>query len=221
MQTFGIGEAVGYGWSKVKAHFFFLWMMLGTVWLVAFVLDLLQKGAGKETLIGTLLGLIAIAVGFIMQLGLIRAYLNLDDGTESKLDVLLSQRHLAWRYFGAMIIYGIAVVIGLILLVIPGIYIALKYQFFGYLIVDKNLGAVEALKKSAELTVGVKWKLIGFSMTIVLLNLLGVIALLIGLFVTIPMSVMAYVYVYRTLAKSSFSEALIPESTVPANEVVA
>lgn len=199
METFHIGEALSYGWEKFKTHFLFLWMMLGATLGVSFVFNLLQKGAGEETLLGSLLGLVAIVVGFIVQLGLIRMYLDLAEGTKDKVAVLFSQHRLLWRYFGAALLFGLMVVFGLILFIIPGVYFALKYQFYSYLIVDKNLGVIEALKKSARMTDGIKWKLFGFSLVLCGLNFLGLIALVFGLLVTVPMSIMAYVYVYRTL----------------------
>ncbi len=199
METFRIGEALSYGWEKFKVHFLFLWTILGATYGIFLVFDLLQKGAGKETLLGSLLGLVAIVVGFIVKLGLIRMYLDLAEGTKDKVAVLFSQYQLIWKYFGSSILYGLMVVFGLILFIIPGIYFALKYQFYSYLIVDKNLGVTEALKKSARMTDGIKWKLFGFSLVLCGLNFLGLIALVFGLLVTVPMSIMAYVYVYRTL----------------------
>ena len=199
METFRIGEALSYGWEKSKAHFLFLWMMLGVTYGIFLAFDLLQKGAGKETLLGSFLGLIAIVVGFIVQLGLIRIYLDLAEGTKDKVVVLFSQYQLIWKYFGAALLYGLMVVFGLILFIIPGIYFALKYQFYSYLIVDKNLSVMEALKRSTRMTSGIKWKLFGFSLILCGLNFLGLIALVFGLLVTVPMSIMAYVYVYRSL----------------------
>lgn len=213
METFRIGEALSYGWEKMKTHFLFLWMMLGATFVISILFNILQKGAGKETLVGSILGLVAIAVGFIVQMGLIRVYLDLADGKKDELKTLFSQTRLFWNYFGAVVLYMIVVVLGLILFIIPGIYFGLKYQFYAYLIVDKNLGAIEALKKSAVMTDGVKWKLLGFCFVIFGLNILGFIALIFGLLVTIPMSIMAYVYVYRTLRDRGQATPVVSEAT--------
>src|SRR3989344_423203 len=209
MESFRIGEAIKYGWEKFKAHFLFMWMLLGTAWGIAILFDLLQKGAGKETWLGGLIGLAAIVAGFILELGLIRAYLDLDNGTEDKIAVLFSEYRLVWRYFGAALLYGIMVVFGLILLIVPGVYLALKYQFFAYLIVDQNLGILDALKQSSEMTRDIKWKFFGFVLAVCGLNILGALALGIGLLVTIPVSIMAYVYVYRTLVNRGLP-AVVP-----------
>jgi uncharacterized membrane protein len=199
METFRVGDALAYGWEKFKAHFVFLWMILASAWGISLLFNLLQKGAGKETVLGMLIGLASFVVALIVQLGLVRMYLDLAEGTEDKLGTLFSQRHVFWNYLGAAILYGLMVAFGLVLFIIPGLYLALKYQFFSYLIVDKNLGAMEALKKSAVMTEGVKWKLFLFSLAICGLNILGALVFVVGLLVTIPMSTMAFVFVYRTL----------------------
>jgi hypothetical protein len=220
MESFRIGDALSFGWEKFKKHFFFLWMILAVTWLISIMFRVLQGGVGKETVLGGLIGLASIVVAIVVDLGLIRMYLDLADGVEGKLEKLFSQYRLFWNYLGAAILYGLMVVLGLILFIVPGIYLGLKYQFFSYLIVDKNLGVIEALKKSAAMTAGMKWKLFGFCLTILGLNLLGAIALGLGLLVTVPMSTMAYVYVYQTLLKRSDAGEQIavatPQAITPA-----
>jgi tetratricopeptide (TPR) repeat protein len=77
---------------------------------------------------------------------------------------------------------------------------AIKYQYFGYLIVDRGLGPVEAIRESARVTDGTKADLFLFGLLIVGINLLGMLALMIGLFVTLPLSLIAYAHVYRRLS---------------------
>lgn len=202
MENFRIGDAIKYGWGKTKAHFLFLWMVLGIVCGVAIFLNIFAKAVGEHSFLGSAVSLGATVLGIILQIGLIRIYLDLiDQDKEDHLDTLFSQTGLFWRYLGASILYYAVVVVGFILLIIPGIYFSLKYQFYGYLIVDKGLQPFEALKKSATMTVGIKWKLLGFSFALVGLNIVGALLLVVGLLATIPVSILAYVYVYRMLSK--------------------
>lgn len=218
MEAFRIGDAIRSGWQKTKVHFFFLWTVLGIVCGVAIFLNIFSKAVGEHSFSGNIFSLGAAALGIILQIGLIRVYLDLiDQDKEDHLDTLFSGAHLIWRYLGAAILYYAVVTIGFILFIIPGIYFGLKYQFFNYLIVDKNLQPFEALKKSAEMTEGVKWKLFGFAFTLGGLNILGALVLIVGLFVTIPVSILAYVYVYRELSKRLIekSEKTPVTDTVP------
>jgi len=76
---------------------------------------------------------------------------------------------------------------------------AIKYMFFGYFIVERGLGPVKALQQSNALTKGAKWDLFIFGLLLCGINLLGALVFLIGLFVTIPTTMVAIAYVYRRL----------------------
>jgi uncharacterized membrane protein len=73
-------------------------------------------------------------------------------------------------------------------------------MFFSYFVVDQELGPIEALKRSAEITQGVKGDLFLLGLALGGINLLGAVALLIGLFATIPTAMLATAFVYRRLA---------------------
>lgn len=60
------------------------------------------------------------------------------------------------RYIGASILFWIMVYLGLMLLIVPGIYVLLTYSFYGLVMVDQKLGPIAALKRSAEITKGSK-----------------------------------------------------------------
>lgn len=101
------------------------------------------------------------------------------------------------------IIVGILVAItGIVLL----IYLGVKLQFYSYLIVDKNYGPLASLKKSSQITKGVVGKLILLSLAIIGINILGFLALVVGLFLTVPTGMAAVVYVYRKLLSQTEGE---------------
>ena len=69
------------------------------------------------------------------------------------------------------------------------------------LIIDKkDLSMGEAFRESARITDGVKWKLFGFFLATVFLNIVGALCLVLGLLVSIPVSMLAYVHLYRKLS---------------------
>ena len=73
-------------------------------------------------------------------------------------------------------------------------------QFYKFLIVDKgDIGPIESLKESWKMTKGYAWNLFLFLILIALLNILGVILFGVGLFVTIPISLLSYAILYRKL----------------------
>lgn len=66
---------------------------------------------------------------------------------------------------GVAILYGLAVGIGCIFLIVPGIIIALGLSMSTYLAVDTDLGPVDALKKSWEMMKGHKWEYFVFGLS--------------------------------------------------------
>jgi len=87
------------------------------------------------------------------------------------------------------------------LLIIPGIWFALRYQYFGMAIVDKNMGPIEALKYSGQITQGNALKLFGMALASMGVIVLGLLALILGVFVAMPVVYIAMAYIYRTLSK--------------------
>ena len=67
----------------------------------------------------------------------------------------------------------------------------IKIQFFPYFIISKEMGSIEALKKSYEITDGQEVTLVLFFMTLIMINLVGIIPLGLGLVFTIPLSLVA------------------------------
>ena len=61
---------------------------------------------------------------------------------------------MAVRFVIGSILYVIIVFVGFLLLIIPGIYLAIKYQFFAVCIFDKDVSTVEGLKMSGRITKG-------------------------------------------------------------------
>jgi uncharacterized membrane protein len=101
--------------------------------------------------------------------------------------------------FLASLLYGLIVLGGFILLIVPGIIWCLKFSQYKYFIVEKNAGPVEALKLSAQATDGAKWKLFSFGFVCLGINLLGLICLGVGVLFTAPLTMVAMAFIYRKL----------------------
>jgi hypothetical protein len=74
----------------------------------------------------------------------------------------------------AHILYSLAVILGLICLIVPGIYLFVRWGFVMYAIVSQNCSAIEGFKYSSELIKGRWWAVFG--------SMLLVIALLLPIF---------------------------------------
>lgn len=211
--TLELGEVIKTGWDKAFSRFGLIIGSLLLAYIVVFVPSFLQNiffGVGSNTQNGALAAVfILISIGFLIaqvwlqiltDIGQIRIQLNVIDTKPADIGQLFHAEGVFWRYLGGALLYGLIVFGGILLLIIPGIYWAIKYQFTLKLIVDKKLSPVDALKTSGKITHGYKWWLLGFGIILGLINFATIITLFIGLIVTIPVTVMATMYVYRKLS---------------------
>lgn len=80
-------------------------------------------------------------------------------------------------------------------------YLSTRLSFTTYLIIDKNRGPLQALKKSFRITKGKFWYVFFFSLFLTGFNLLGLAFFIIGIAITIPVSIIAYALFYRSLVE--------------------
>ncbi|MFH2034157.1 MAG: hypothetical protein ABIJ26_05575 [Candidatus Margulisiibacteriota bacterium] len=196
-QKFSIGEALGFGWNTMKANLGFFILLLIVIGILHIIPNIFQNMDLPG--LSVLVNLAFFVLYLVIQMGMIKIVLKLNDGQKPALADLVAPYPLFFRYLFASILYGLIVVCGLILLIVPGIVWAIKFQFFGYFIVDEGAGAVDSLKKSAAITQGAKWDLFLLGICAMMINLLGVLCMAIGLFATIPTTFVAYANAYRKL----------------------
>ena len=102
-------------------------------------------------------------------------------------------------YLLALSIYCLAVSGGLVLVIVPGIYLAIRYCLFAQVITDTSASALAALRKAAALAHG-NWAPLGALFLIAFLfNIAGMSLLGIGLIISIPVSLLAITGFYRSL----------------------
>lgn len=206
-EPFSISGALDFGWNKAKDNFLFLVGIVLSAFLIpavpTFTVNHLLGDAGWLflSLMSSLAALVQGVLTTIIQLGLINVSLKICDDQSCKYRDLFTCYGLFFNYLLAAILYSLMVGLGTLLLIVPGIILAIKFQFFGYFIVDKNAGPIESLKQSWEITTGVKWKLFLFGLVIFAINLVGILCLVVGVVLTISISLMATVYVFRALQK--------------------
>ncbi len=199
-RNFSIGEAISFGWKTT-------WGNLG-FFIVLTIIVLLAEGIPSGIArvfqqsspgLYALFEILAFVIEVFVGIGVIRIALKFVERQPATYDDLFSGGPLFVNYLVTSVLLGIIITIGLILFVIPGIYLALRFQFAPFLVVDQGLGPFAALSKSSELTRGVKWKLLGFDILLGLIEFVGLLVLLLGLLVAIPTVLLAITYVYRQL----------------------
>lgn len=200
--SFSYNEAVMFGWETMKKNIRFFVILLFIALLIVELPGFIGELAKKQGL--TFIGIILIAAGvilnFVVKLGFIKVSLNFCSGTKSDFDELLSSFDLLVNYIWATVLYILIIIGGLVLFIVPGLIWAVKFNLFSYFMVEKGLGPVESLKASALATEGAKWDLATFGALLLLINMAGFLCFVVGLFATIPTTMVAYAYVYKKLS---------------------
>lgn len=202
MKTFSIKEALKRGWDLFTKH----WVTLLLLGVMFVILGAIQEMFDKDMYwfnpIAWIVMIASIIVQILVQIGATKLLLNIEDGREVELMSVFSHKNLFWKYIGASILCSVMIMVGLVLLIIPGLYLFSRFGFTLTALVDRNLGIKEAFKASSDMTEGMRLKVLGFVAVIILLNILGAIPFGLGLVISIPVTALAWMHVYRTLSRA-------------------
>ncbi|MCK5463748.1 MAG: hypothetical protein V3V53_17075 [Bacteroidales bacterium] len=90
---------------------------------------------------------------------------------------------LLWTLIG-----GIFIALGLVALIVPGIYLAVAYTFVPLFIVFGKIEFWDGMEFSRKLVTKKWWNIFGFVLLLMLINMAGALAFLVGLLFTIPLT---------------------------------
>jgi len=217
------GEAIKFGWEAMKDNFVFFLVFLIVAWVISAAISLGGNpySGPDNTFFAFFFNILSFIFSMFISIAVIKIGLRLSAAPGAAAEV--SDAWSGYPYFlnilvGA-ILYGLIVLGGLILLIVPGIIWGIKYQYFGFLIIDRNMGPVEALKRSGEITKGYKGDLFLLGLLFFGISLLGFLVCCVGIFAAIPTIMVAHAFVYRRLEQGAASAQLpqVPEAA-PAPE---
>lgn len=220
-QRFLIGDAVSYGWQSMISNFWFFVLVL----LIFFVAGGIFSGpynfiirTSNNTaiiILAFIFFLLNMVISLFINMAQIRIGLDFCDQKPPDYGDLISEYPKFLNFLGGAVLYFLIVLGGLILLIIPGIYWAVRYHFALYLIIDRNMGPVTALKKSGEITRGVWWHLFVFFLAAAGISILGFLVCCVGSFFAIPTVMVATAYVYRSLLATEPGVQMTPVTETP------
>lgn len=112
-----------------------------------------------------------------------------------------------WGGFGPpfvnLMIGGILVqilgAIGLLLCIVPGVYLLVSWSFPWQLIVDKGMAFWPAMELSRKTALKLWWPLFALFVVSVLLIIAGFLVIGIGIFITAPLTLACYAYAYEDI----------------------
>jgi uncharacterized membrane protein len=201
---FSSKACIRFGWEAFKSR---PWFYVGASLLILLAylvcgvvsggIDVAMTGNYEDpSLPGTLVNFVT---GTLISMGATAFYLNAHDHPETAGYSSLWRPRPFWSYLIANLAVGILIAIGLVLLIVPGIIALLMFMFTSFIVIDREKGPIESMAISKLITKGKRWPLLGFVLLLFLINIAGLLALLVGLLVTIPVSTLAFTHAYRGL----------------------
>lgn len=210
MKDISVSNIFNKAWEIFKNNgsdivvFTFVYIVLSSV---ISVIDSMSEGSNFIIVL-----VFSIACGIaqmVLALGYYRMILNAVDEKGSKLSVLFEQRDpsLVLHYIIGSIVAGVAIVIGFVFLIIPGIYLAIRLQYFTYCVLEQEEpDCIKALNESWKMTEGHVLDLFALGCLAFCIIILGLIALVVGLFVAIPLAALMSAIAYRILSSKMDEE---------------
>ncbi|MCZ3389642.1 MAG: hypothetical protein LH645_11110 [Actinomycetia bacterium] len=199
------GAAIGYGWNGLTKN-------LGPLVLITLVIVAIQIGfsifgrAFDGLILQLTWNIATTVVGLILAMGLIRAALAVVDGRTPEVGMLFQPEGFV-PYLVASILVGLAVGVGLIFCIIPGLILAFLFAFYGYGIVDGRAeDGIESMKMSWNLVSSNVGALLLLFVLVILINLGGALLCGIGLLFTYPLTAIAVAYAWRTLTGGTVAQ---------------
>jgi uncharacterized membrane protein len=196
-QGLPVGPSLDFGWNTFKDNAVFLvGVYLAAVFVPALIAWADEVLGGRMDF---LMWFVHLFVTLVIEIGLVKIALKFEAGEMPEFANLFDGIERVPSLFVATLVGAAAVIAGLILLIVPGIIVGLRFMFVGFVVVDQKAGPIDALQKSWELTRGYTFDLFLFALAIFGINLLGCILFGVGVFVTMPVTALAMTRIYRVL----------------------
>ncbi|MEI7695571.1 MAG: hypothetical protein WCI64_08010 [Chlorobium sp.] len=115
-----------------------------------------------------------------------------------------------FNYFLPLFLASLAstllVTVGFVLLLLPGIYLAIGYMFTTFLVIDYRMEFWQAMEASRTIISRNWFSFLGFAVVLFALNILGALAFGIGLLVSVPVTSCAAAIAYKEIVGLYSSE---------------
>jgi uncharacterized membrane protein len=224
---FSVTSAIRFGWETFwKRPWFFVLAVL-LMFIANVAVEVVGRAsnalfAGPAEDLAFVASLVQLAFSTLIGMGVTSFALAAHDNPDTVELATLWHPYPFWKYFLLTILIALIVLagfvlvfaliamlglesglaIGIPLVLVLGAIVSLMLVFAGYLVIDRDLGPIAAIKESARMTRGNLWGLFGLLLLLFLINLLGFLAFIVGVLVSAPVSLLALTHAYRVLSGS-------------------
>ena len=200
-----VGAAYGNGWRQMWKHFLGLFL-IGIIALIIGIPGGVSGWEGEATDVGIILGVMGFFYSILVinptNYGVSYAYLKASRNDKLEIRDMFEAFHNYWSAVLANVLVGVIVVVGFFLLIIPGIIFACKLAFTPYLVVDRKMEVIEAVKESWRMTNGHAWTVFLIGLLAIPISIIGLICLVVGIIPATMWITTAFASLYHAVSVS-------------------
>ena len=167
--------------------------------IISFTLSMFAMPAQRVSVGMVIVKVITIVISLVFTLGYTKNSFQALDGIEPQFSAYGQQSRKILTYFLASFLVSLMVIVGLFLFIIPGIYLALRLQFYQAFIVEENAGIVDSLRRSWAITRGEAGPLFLLWLAMLGIIVVGLILFVVGVLIAYPVVYMMYCETFRRL----------------------
>jgi uncharacterized membrane protein len=201
----GVGSAYRNGWRQLFWKYFLVLFLINVIGFIIGIPTGMNEWVQGATAAG-ILSFIAFIYGILIygpvQYGWAFAYLKAARGDKLEIKDMFAAFKNYWNAVLASLLVFIIIVIGLILLIVPGIIFACKLAFTPYLVVDRKMQVIEALEESWRMTGGHAWKVFLIGLLAIPICIAGLLFFIVGIIISIMWVSLAFASLYHAVSSS-------------------
>ena len=210
-----IGSCFSRSWELVKNNF---WPVIGVSTLVFFIIMAFNQITELFTgpiiqgmirqhvfspggiFIVVLVSILGAPVYVVLMAGLMKYFLKLIRGEPTAIgDAFAGFGPMTGQLILLGLVMNLLVLIGFVLCIIPGIFLQVAWLFAMALVIDRRMNFWDAMELSRKMVCKHWFIVFAFLIVYSLVVMAGVIACCIGILVTIPIGLGAWMYAYETI----------------------
>lgn len=195
-----IGDVFKEAWQLTSGYKATIWGAMLIYIAISIAVSLPFEFIGKDSLVIMFISQIVIGlVTYPLYAGITMLGIKRSVGAATNAFMVFDYYSKIIPIFLLYVVMIILIMIGFVLLIIPGIYLAVAYSLAIPLMVEKNMGIWEALETSRK-TVSKCWfRMFGLYIAIMVVLILAILPLGIGLIWALPLVNLVMGVVYRNL----------------------
>ncbi len=184
-----VPDFFSFGWEKMKSNFLVFFLLAFLLALLDTPLELLSKHnwEGRNDSMGVFLEILALGYFLfllpIFEYGADLLFVQGVRGEKPEVkNVIIGFKNYMNIVLANLLVFGL-VMMGLIVLIIPGIIIGCRLVFVSYLVMDKDLPPIEAVEESWRMTRGdIGFKVFIMGVLSIFICIAGLILMIVGIF---------------------------------------